>query len=60
MIVKLDQNGVEAYGVYPGGQSGNPSSPHYDDFVEHWRTGQYYPLHFYKNKEEAIAASKTK
>jgi len=43
MIVHLT-NKTEAYGVYPGGQSGNPGSPYYDNFVDYWATGRYYPL----------------
>jgi penicillin amidase len=43
MIVHLS-NKTEAYGVYPGGQSGNPGSPFYDSFVDHWAAGKYYPL----------------
>lgn len=58
MIVKLNEDGVKAYGVYPGGQSGNPSSKHYNDLVEHWRTGQYFELQFYKNLEEATSQNK--
>lgn len=38
--------GQEAWGVYPGGQSGHPGSPHYDDQVKHWVDGEYYRLHF--------------
>jgi len=30
--------------IYPGGQSGNPGSPHYTHFVESWRQGQYIPI----------------
>lgn len=33
-----------AMGIYPGGQSGRPASSHYDDFIEDWREGEYYPL----------------
>ena len=43
MIVHLT-NKTEAYGVYPGGQSGNPGSPYYDNFVDSWAAGKYYPL----------------
>ncbi len=28
----------------PGGQSGNPASPHYDDLLAHWRTGTGVPI----------------
>lgn len=47
MIVQLTAN-TEAYGVYPGGQSGNPGSKYYDNFVDSWVTGKYYPLLFIK------------
>ncbi|MEO1219141.1 MAG: penicillin acylase family protein [Bacteroidota bacterium] len=30
--------------IYPGGQTGNPGSPHYTQFVEAWCTGEYIPL----------------
>jgi len=43
MAVSLTQPPV-AYGVYPGGQSGNPGSIHYDDFLPHWGKGGYFPL----------------
>lgn len=47
MVVHLSEK-VEAYGVYPGGQSGNPGSIYYDIFVDDWATGKYYPLWFMK------------
>ncbi len=50
MIVSLTTP-VEAYGVYPGGQSGNPGSPYYDDLVDHWAKGQYYRLWIMQKKE---------
>jgi penicillin amidase len=40
MIVSLTPQ-TEAYGVYPGGQSGNPGSIYYDDFVNEWVAGKY-------------------
>jgi penicillin G amidase len=43
MIVQLTDK-TEAYGVYPGGQSGNPGSPYYDSFIDTWANGGYYPL----------------
>ncbi|MDQ2863686.1 MAG: penicillin acylase family protein [Bacteroidota bacterium] len=43
MIVSLTPR-TQAYGVYPGGQSGNPGSRFYDDFVDTWVEGKYYPL----------------
>ncbi len=55
MIVELTDD-INAYGVYPGGQSGNPGSKYYDDFVDTWAAGKYYHIHLYN--EEAIAAQK--
>jgi penicillin amidase len=43
MIVHLT-NKTEAYGIYPGGQSGNPGSPYYDTFIDKWAAGRYNPL----------------
>jgi penicillin amidase len=51
MIVSLTDT-TEAYGVYPGGESGNPGSPYYDSFVDQWAAGKYYPLWIMK-KEDA-------
>ena len=45
MIVHLTDK-IEAYGVYPGGQSGNPGSKFYDSFVDQWATGKYYIIWF--------------
>jgi penicillin amidase len=43
MIVHMNTP-IEAYGVYPGGQSGNPGSKFYDNFIDQWTRGQYYKL----------------
>ena len=43
MIVSLTQK-TEAYGVYPGGQNGNPGSKFYDNFIDQWVAGKYYSL----------------
>ena len=51
MIVQLTAN-TEAYGIYPGGQSGNPGSPYYDNFIDNWATGKYYPLWMMAKNEE--------
>lgn len=50
MIVELDPGEVRGYGVYPGGQSGNPGSGTYDEFVETWRTGDLFSLLFLREK----------
>ena len=51
MIVSLTAQ-TEAYGVYPGGQSGNPGSRFYDNFIDQWAAGKYYPLWMMKKGEE--------
>jgi len=48
MIVELTSEGPQAYGVYPGGQVGQPGSRHYRDMVDHWSQGKYYELHFWR------------
>lgn len=48
MVVSLEKNGVQAWAVYPGGQSGNPGSRHYSDMITHWATKNYFKLHFIK------------
>jgi penicillin amidase len=43
MIVELTDS-TGAWGIYPGGQSGNPGSKYYDNFVADWSAGKYHPL----------------
>jgi len=43
MIVNLTPQ-TEAYGIYPGGQSGNPGSKYFDDYVDTWVAGKYNVL----------------
>jgi penicillin amidase len=50
MIVQLSDP-LEAYGVYPGGQNGSPSSKYYDNFVDTWASGKYYRLWLMKETE---------
>ena len=52
MVVALGPE-LKAYGVYPGGQSGNPGSPYYQNMVNTWANGEYYDLLFFKNADEA-------
>jgi penicillin amidase len=48
MVVQMG-NEIEAYGVYPGGQSGNPGSKYYANFLPKWAEGSYYRLNFLPN-----------
>jgi penicillin amidase len=50
MIVHLTDK-IEAYGVYPGGQSGNPGSKYYDNGVDTWAAGKYNTLWMMREKE---------
>ena len=50
MVVSLTAK-TEAYGIYPGGQSGNPGSKFYDNFISDWAMGKYYSL-WMMTKEE--------
>lgn len=52
MIVQLTST-TEAYGVYPGGQSGNPGSRFYDSFIDTWAAGKYYTLWMMKATEKS-------
>ncbi|MBS1782968.1 MAG: penicillin acylase family protein [Bacteroidetes bacterium] len=47
MIVEMGKDSISAFGVYPGGQSGNPGSKFYGTFVDHWVEGKYYRIAFY-------------
>jgi penicillin amidase len=47
MVVQTGKR-PEAWGIYPGGQSGNPGSPRYDAFVKDWAEGRGYKLLFLK------------
>lgn len=50
MIVHLTPE-TEAYGIYPAGQSGNPGSKYYDNFIDDWIAGNYYRLWMMKESE---------
>lgn len=50
MVVELTDE-TNAYGIYPGGQSGNPGSPYYNNMVADWAAGKYHRLQIIpKNK----------
>lgn len=51
MVVSMGDS-IQAYGVYPGGQSGNPGSPWYDNMIETWRQGRLNPLLFLEKPDE--------
>ncbi len=60
MIVEMSSP-PKAYGIYPGGQSGNPGSKYYDNFIDDWAVGNYHELTFLQNSEanDAIIETQT-
>ena len=40
MVVELGEE-ITAFGIYPGGQSGNPGSKYYSNFISRWANGEY-------------------
>ncbi len=50
MVVQLTTP-ITADVVYPGGQSGNPGSKYYDNFVNAWAEGNYYSAWFMNSSE---------
>lgn len=58
MIVEMIKNRPVAYVNYPGGISGNPASPHYDNFINSWAKYQYRKVELsFKPSEINIAHS---
>lgn len=52
MVVQLDGEWPMAYGLYPGGQSGNPGSAYYDNMIDRWANGELDTLLFMKSVDE--------
>lgn len=44
MILDFDGGEINGIGVFPGGESGNPGSKFYDNFVDDWATEKYHRL----------------
>ncbi len=51
MIVQLGEK-PRAWGVFPGGQSGNPGSKYYDNMIHQWAEGQYNELFFMQGPDD--------
>ncbi|WP_422105224.1 penicillin acylase family protein [Winogradskyella sp.] len=60
MIVEMTSPPT-AIGIYPGGQSGNPGSQYYDNFIDDWAAGNYYTLNFLQsdNATDATIGTQT-
>jgi penicillin amidase len=41
------------------GQSGNPEDEHYQDLLEPWSKGRYFPLYYSRTRIEEVARSRT-
>lgn len=52
MVVTWNREGPEAYGIYPGGPSGNQGSAFYDPAVDDWAQGNYYRLWYMHAPDE--------
>jgi penicillin G amidase len=55
MVVELGDR-PNAFGVYPGGPSGNPGSPFYDNTVDEWANGEYHPLYLMESPADERVA----
>lgn len=61
MIVDLAPDG-QAYGIYPGGQTGNPGSRNYENDIREWASGYLHTLHLLKSpadKPEVVRSRQT-
>ncbi|MBT8182020.1 MAG: penicillin acylase family protein, partial [Eudoraea sp.] len=60
MIVEMSSPPT-ALGIYPGGQSGNPGSKYYDNFIDDWAAGNYHNLNFMQSDTgtDAIIGTQT-
>ena len=58
MVVELGGQ-ISAYGIYPGGQSGNPGSRFYDNFIARWANGEYLDFRLRLTEDENGVLFKT-
>jgi penicillin G amidase len=56
MVVQMGPQ-VQAWGVYPGGQSGNPGSRFYDQLLNDWQAGKLHQLLFLKSVQDQPAST---
>lgn len=54
MVVELGKT-PKGHGVFPGGQSGNPGSPFYDNMIDTWASGKLYDLFFMQSASDSTA-----
>lgn len=58
MVVQMGPQ-VKGYGIYPGGQSGNPGSFYYTNMLQTWKDGRLNELLFLRSATEKSARIKT-
>jgi penicillin amidase len=58
MVVEMGPH-VKGYGVYPGGQSGNPGSFYYTNMLQTWKDGKLNELLFLKSAGESSGRIKS-
>jgi penicillin G amidase len=58
MVVELGPT-IKAVGIYPGGQSGNPGSRFYDNFIPIWAKGAYVDFGLKKKADQKGILFKT-
>ncbi|GAB3177773.1 penicillin acylase family protein [Telluribacter humicola] len=52
MVVELGPQ-PKAYGIYPGGQSGNPGSPYYLNLLDTWEKGELKELVYLQSPDQS-------
>lgn len=52
MVVELGDE-INAFGIYPGGQSGNPGSKYYSNFIPKWANGEYLDFALRKQNQDS-------
>jgi penicillin amidase len=53
MIVSVEPDGPKAFATYPGGQSGNPGSIHYNSMLDRWANGTYFSMLFLRQADQS-------
>ena len=56
MIIDFANGKPLCYGVYPGGQSGDPGGKGFTELIDKWSKGEHYVFHFFTDKNEALKA----
>jgi len=51
MVIEMSET-PKTWAIYPGGQSGNPGSKYYDNFIDDWAAGNYFEALFLKSVDE--------